>query len=1014
MKKTIAIISLQILFSYIAFSQGSIQLGAWTATTSMSSPRNAFTSVAYNGYLYVLGGTVDDITRFNDVQYAPINSDGSVGTWRSTTSFNAGRRSHTSVVYNGYLYVIGGTPTGGGMLNDVQFAPINSDGSLGGWQNTTSFTTGRLCHSSVVYNGYLYIIQGFYASAAAPLTDVQFAKFNPDGSLGAWQSTTTFSPARWGLKSIAYNGHLYSMGGSNWNGSYYTLSDVKYASTNADGTLNSWQDAAPLIQSLDGPSLVAYNGFLIVAGGGHTPVGGMSDVTYSMIGANGSLGPWHNTTPLNSPRSAFGSVEYGGYLYVIGGQDNFGHALDDVQYAKINIIDWTLRLSATAGLASDNNNYLGMSRNATDGFDAVFDTPKPPEPAGDFVQLYFPHPEYGQSTGDNFSCDMRAERALDASALHWKFDVKTDQNNTAVILNFVPDGNIPSGFGMVLNDLTLGKRMNLRQGGMNYAYNSITEDVHHFEILIGDSIRPTVMVVRPNGGEIVRANSFCNISWTASDASGIDSVYVYASANGGTTYEQAASFPGSSSSFSWPTPNAYLNNSGSVRVVVCDSMGNYSQDASDHTITIVGDSLATASLAGWSLVSLPLVPNDSITADIFGSSAYIWMYAQSTGYAQPATVALGNGYWLGTELAKNWYVKGTAKLSDSSVQNLQPGYNLIGNNFVRSVSKSNLFFLKASSYYDFNSAVAAGLISNAIYGYSPSSYSAIDTLTLFGGYWLGVLQSGVQLVEKPNASVTIPLAESPGFLTSNWELPIKVSTSSLTDNIAMIGIKPTATKEFDPLYDAPRPPRCPGGSYLEMYFTHTGGNYPLVLGNKYARDFRDSSSAGWNFAVESSQTGNVTLSWDEALLKGLDGKLNLRLFDMTGGEVIDMSSQAAYTFSYSGARQFMINATTTGIAESSDLFPANYRLSQNFPNPFNPSTSIRYDLPNRSMVRIAVTNSLGQELATLEQGEKEAGYHEVQWTANVASGIYFYHIDAVSVADPNIRFSQTKKMVVLK
>jgi hypothetical protein len=130
--------------------------------------------------------------------------------------------------------------------------------------------------------------------------------------------------------------------------------------------------------------------------------------------------------------------------------------------------------------------------------------------------------------------------------------------------------------------------------------------------------------------------------------------------------------------------------------------------------------------------------------------------------------------------------------------------------------------------------------------------------------------------------------------------------------------------------------------------------------------------------------------------------------------VIDMRSQTAYTFSYSGQRQFMINATTTGVAENGDHLPKNYELSQNFPNPFNPSTSIRYDVPNRSTVRIVVTNSLGQQLAVLENGEKEAGYHEVQWSASVASGIYFYHIDAVSVADPNVRFSQTKKMVVLR
>jgi hypothetical protein len=94
--------------------------------------------------------------------------------------------------------------------------------------------------------------------------------------------------------------------------------------------------------------------------------------------------------------------------------------------------------------------------------------------------------------------------------------------------------------------------------------------------------------------------------------------------------------------------------------------------------------------------------------------------------------------------------------------------------------------------------------------------------------------------------------------------------------------------------------------------------------------------------------------------------------------------------------------------------PTVIALEQNFPNPFNPSTTIRYALPSRSSAKIVVTNTLGQEVAVLTNGEQEAGYHEVEWRANVASGIYFYRIDAVSASDPNNRFVQVKKMLLLK
>lgn len=94
--------------------------------------------------------------------------------------------------------------------------------------------------------------------------------------------------------------------------------------------------------------------------------------------------------------------------------------------------------------------------------------------------------------------------------------------------------------------------------------------------------------------------------------------------------------------------------------------------------------------------------------------------------------------------------------------------------------------------------------------------------------------------------------------------------------------------------------------------------------------------------------------------------------------------------------------------------PLRFGLDQNFPNPFNPSTTIRYALPSPSNAKIVITNTLGQEVAMFANGQEEAGYHEVQWNANIASGIYFYRIEAVSTTDPNNRFTQVKKMLLLK
>jgi len=97
----------------------------------------------------------------------------------------------------------------------------------------------------------------------------------------------------------------------------------------------------------------------------------------------------------------------------------------------------------------------------------------------------------------------------------------------------------------------------------------------------------------------------------------------------------------------------------------------------------------------------------------------------------------------------------------------------------------------------------------------------------------------------------------------------------------------------------------------------------------------------------------------------------------------------------------------TDVSEHQDL-PHEFGLSQNYPNPFNPSTTIRYGLPNRSRVTLTVFNTLGQLVALLQNGEQEAGYHEVRFDASLlSSGVYFYRLKAGG-------FVETKRLSLVR
>jgi hypothetical protein len=106
---------------------------------------------------------------------------------------------------------------------------------------------------------------------------------------------------------------------------------------------------------------------------------------------------------------------------------------------------------------------------------------------------------------------------------------------------------------------------------------------------------------------------------------------------------------------------------------------------------------------------------------------------------------------------------------------------------------------------------------------------------------------------------------------------------------------------------------------------------------------------------------------------------------------------------------YNLGGGTVGIqSEETEEIPTSFSLAQNFPNPFNPTTTIQFSLPNSGDVTLKIYNLLGEEVKTLVEEYKDAGKHSVQFKANnLASGIYFYRLQAGN-------FVQTKKMIVLK
>ena len=103
------------------------------------------------------------------------------------------------------------------------------------------------------------------------------------------------------------------------------------------------------------------------------------------------------------------------------------------------------------------------------------------------------------------------------------------------------------------------------------------------------------------------------------------------------------------------------------------------------------------------------------------------------------------------------------------------------------------------------------------------------------------------------------------------------------------------------------------------------------------------------------------------------------------------------------------NLLIVGVEDNISLdTPVQFKLYNNYPNPFNPSTSIKYAVSERQFVSLKVYDVLGNEIATLVNEEKPVGSYEVVFNRiKLSSGIYYYKLQATN-------FVETKKMILIK
>ncbi|HEX4462039.1 MAG TPA: hypothetical protein VIA18_28875, partial [Polyangia bacterium] len=287
--------------------------------------------------LYIVGGS-DDGGPLGSVERASIDADGTLSSFATVAgvALTTARAAHTSVVAGNSLYIIGGDD--GVAMSSVERASLDAGGALSGFGAVSGVTlaTPRAQHATVVAGDSLYLIGGFNGGT---LDSVERATIGADGALSSFVTVPglVLAQARYGHSAAVIGSTLYVIGGSY---GFPVLGSVEQTTIGADGSLSGFVTVpgVVLVTPRNGHTSVVVGDALYVLGGSDATGTAIDSVERATINADGSLSTFATVAggALASARDGHSSAVIGDSLFVAGGLDTGGNLVTALERATIN------------------------------------------------------------------------------------------------------------------------------------------------------------------------------------------------------------------------------------------------------------------------------------------------------------------------------------------------------------------------------------------------------------------------------------------------------------------------------------------------------------------------------------------------------------------------------------------------------------------------------------------------------------------------------------------------------
>ncbi len=317
-------------------------LNSWTTGVTGGTARSSYTTAVYSDKLYVWGGTTGSAVNSSDVfdfgygdnvltikvadqeklrldsanvltvsgealglKYAtPDTKQYSTQGWTTGTTGGTARGGITAILYNGKMYIWGGT-TGAAMLNTMDIFDLATNT----WSTGATGGTAKAAYAATVYNGKIYFAQGctnLACSTVVNSVDIY------DIAGNSWSTGTSGGTARGQVAAVGYNGRLYITNGQNAAGTRQTIVDIY------DIAANSWSTGTSGGTGRNVPAIAIHNNRVYIWGGMTAAPALLNTLDiYDMI-----TGVWSTGTAGGTARSGAIGMVYNAKFYTFGGCTN--------------------------------------------------------------------------------------------------------------------------------------------------------------------------------------------------------------------------------------------------------------------------------------------------------------------------------------------------------------------------------------------------------------------------------------------------------------------------------------------------------------------------------------------------------------------------------------------------------------------------------------------------------------------------------------------------------------------